>query len=456
MAYFIGILLYVTGAGMFVLMLVQHMRGVHPILSLRNFALLGLIIYQFYSSAKSLVSGDHGDFHLLSPGMTSLTFAAMLFTFMLVFGWFYRRGKGVDAVVQRIPVPTYAPRAGSLLVLALLLTVLGIGMRFGVQVPLIGIIADKWGLAFAAMACGLVGWVWARNLVNPLMIVFMSAIVSANVFNALWGTFGRRPLVALGAAMILAMFYSHWRTLPVRKMLARFAVFGAVPVIFIGLYTAAREAQEFDRTAAEQLREMATADLGEGVLDLFSGQSCGPVSMWLIEAYPDRYEYKHLMALRYLVLMPVPRSWWEDKPKPLSTTIAHDASLSGVNDDILTIGPGIVGHAAAEGGWYALLIYAFVAAFILRVGDELIWRNDNNPLVILAVGAALGDCIGLSRGESSAFMFNFLVGGFGALLFVFVAYRFFRPDPSTLRSIDNAPDEAAMDDAALDVASIGR
>jgi len=422
----IGVFLILLAIGAIALMWRQHSKGIHPLLSLRNFAIVGFIIYQLISPGRALLNDEYGDYPLLNPATAGLIFTAMLLVFVFCFGFFYRRGWGIDAVTRRLPVPTGMPTGFAMVILAAVLTVMGFVFRFVLgYIPIFGVVADKWGMAFAVMAVGIVGWTWASRFWNPAMILYVGLILGINTINLVMGSFGRRPLVAVGAALLWGLFWAGWRFLPSRSLALRIAIIAIGPVLLVGLYTGAREAQEFDRSAAEQIQEMATASLSEGLLDLFSGQQCGPISMWLIESYPERFEYKHLMALRYLVILPIPRTFWEEKPEPLSTKIAREASLTGVNRDVLKIGPGVIGHIAAEGGWYALILYAFVGAWILRLGDTLVWQNADKPLVVCALGSSMGDCMGLSRGEISAFMFNFLMAVVGAYFFGLLISRYF-------------------------------
>ncbi|MHC4775261.1 MAG: hypothetical protein ACYTBR_08345, partial [Planctomycetota bacterium] len=159
----------------------------------------------------------------------------------------------------------------------------------------------------------------------------------------------------------------------------------------------------------------------EGLEGLFGGQRCGRVSMWVMENYPDQYEYRHLHTLQYFFYFPVPRAWWTGKPTTLSKLLPTQARLQGVNRDALSIGPGIVGQAAAEGGWYALLIYAVVAGLFLRFFDEILFTNASSALVVLAIGSALGQALGLARGAVAPFAFilvSTIIGTLACMLLI--------------------------------------
>src|SRR5690606_14334332 len=112
----------------------------------------------------------------------------------------------------------------------------------------------------------------------------------------------------------------------------------------------------------------------------------------------------------------VPRELWnryEDqlgpKPVPLSLLVAPQSRLPGVTYGKITLPPGVLGYARAEGGFYALLIYGVFFGQFTRFFDEIVRQNYTNPFLVLAVGCALGDLIGLARGDLAIFAnFNWL------------------------------------------------
>lgn len=448
MAYLIGVILFALGLGLFPLMLYQHVRGIHPLFSWRNYTILGIIIYQWASVGRALMMNDYSPFSLYAPAWTGFQFAVLLILFTIAFSYFYRKGWGVARVVRKIPIADAEPSEFGLLVLAVVLTAMAFVGRFGVQVPLVGVVTARWAEAFGAMACGAVGWVWARRILNPGVLMLVVAVFAANGVVAVTETFGRRPLISLGLAVLWAMFFSRWRFESTSRLLVRCTAFAAAPVLLVAAYTDVRESGDTDRTAVEQVSAMARADIVSGVLDLTSGQGCGQASVWLIEAYPERYPYRHALALRYFFVQGIPRDWWEGKPDPLSTMVAKQATLQGVNTANLKVSPGIVGHIAAEGGLYILVIYALVAAFVIRLGDQLLFENSHRVLVVLVMGSCLGDVMGLARGEASAFMFSLLIGMAGAYGFALIVSKWLKrsqPQVAQWRDEAYATDHAVSD-----------
>ena len=146
-----------------------------------------------------------------------------------------------------------------------------------------------------------------------------------------------------------------------------------------------------------------SGDITTGVAKLFDGQATGPASLWLIENFPENYEYRHLFTLKYFFALNVPRAIWPGKPEPQSVLIANQANIQRVQQDRIKLSCGIVGVAAAEGGWYAIIVYAIWLGLFVRIFDEIVRHQPTSPFIVLPVGAALGQVLGLARGDTSAF-----------------------------------------------------
>lgn len=430
----LAIYLYGLAVGLLVFMLRQHQRGQCELLSVRNFAVLGFILFQLTSGGTALLTGTYGAFHLANPAWIGLQFSVMLTIFIVIMLWAYRHGWGGVRLAGHLPKTWVVPSDTGLVVMALAITAVAWGLRFGVQIPLVGIVSSRVGLGLASVACGLVAWVWGRRLLNPIVIVFGLFIVAVNLANVMTGAFGRRALLALAAAVVWGMYYSHWRYLTTAAILRRLAVASILPLIVLALYTAGRSPGEKDRTPGEQVEAMLSASFSEGATNLMSGQGSGVISMWVIENYPENFAYRKLNTLRYFFLVVVPRAWWPDKPFPLSSLIASQASVPGVNKSVgshsiagtggITMGPGIIGHAIADGGWPVVFLYAVLIGIYLRFFDEIVYLNPQSPFMVLSIGAALGQIIGLARGETSIFAMAYVMSVAGSILLMLFIAKF--------------------------------
>lgn len=405
-------------------MLWQYTTHRRDLLNVRNIAIVGFILFQLTSAAISTWGGWNPIYKLLDWDQTSLKYATMVTVFVAVFLFTYEKGWVSRKVARLVPTSRAVPTLGTVLGLAILMTVLSIGLRFGLRIPYIGILANNAGLAFAAIAGGLVGWAWAPRLFNPAIAFVALAILGVNLVMSLYGAFGRRELVGIGVCFLFGAYYSHFRYMRPSFVLARVVVLAIPPLLFIAAFTSIRGSKGEGHELGQAVSAIRSeSDIKSGLLLLFDGQNVGPGSMWLIENYPDRYEYRHLMTVWYFFINPVPRAWWPEKPEPLSAQMAGKVRMKGVDASKLNIGPGIIGHAASEGGWYALLIYAFLGGLLLRFFDEIIALGAMTPFVVLPFGSVTGHILGMPRGETSLFTFQTILGIVSTYLVLIVIAR---------------------------------
>jgi hypothetical protein len=408
-----------------------------------------------------MFTNDYGMFRILDPTPSALefSFSATLFTIVMLLAY---RWRAIPARLERL-VPRF-PRvdtSGRLILLAVILTILAVPLRFAVNVPALGVLASFLGVGSAAIACGLAGWIWAPRLFNPAFAGIAGMILLANLVIVMTGEFGRRNLLAVFGCTLWGMYYAHWRFLPTRKLITYGALIGSAPAIFLMLYTSVRSAGEHDRSAAQHVQAMFSGgNLKNGAMMMLDGQATGPAALWVIENYPENRAYRPLFTPFYAVALVVPRVLWPEKPEPLSTQVADIANISGVNKDRVKLTVGVIGAAAGEGGWYAVILYAVLFGLFIRTFDEIAQGQIDNPFVVLPVGSALGQILGLARGDTSAFANTYFITTVGSLGIMFFLAKLFRtdraasalayPDESTLPEHDDAELRADVPDFALD------
>lgn len=393
-------------------MLAGHLRGTVDLISTRNVYLLGLIVFQLSSGILLLVLGSRERYPLQDPVGTSVEFSLMAAVFLVLFLFAYKQGWGVKTLATKVPSSQRVMTDGAMWTMALAMTAIGAVLKLTVKVPLIGALSEFMGVGFSSIAAGMVGWIWAKRLLNPTVAAGALAVLAVNAVIALQGEFGRRPLAAVGGGFVWGMYWSAFRYLPMRSMLLRLAAIAAIPVSALALQTSIRSWDAGVDAKTVLTRMKSEGDLSEGLMLIFGGQDTAAASMWLMESFPEDFEVRPLHTFQYLVYYPIPRNLWDNKPEPLSKLIPDMAQLPGVKrgggETGMTIGPGILGHVAAEGGWYALLLYPLFFGVLLRFFDELARVNPYNPLNVLPIGCALGQVLGFPRGETSVFTFIFL------------------------------------------------
>ncbi len=423
----------------------QYLRSTYDLLSMRNVALLGFIVFQLVSAARVVRHPVSGDFRLYQPLETGVVYAAWSTVFLFVFMMAYR---------WRWPSTKLLPRAKRVRVVPderTLWTYIVVCLLFGalfmrLPIPLIGLVTSKVGLALVAMSAGLVGWIWATRPMDTRTLLAAVVVLGSGLLLATLGEFGRRPLIAVSACFIFGAYYSQWRYLRPRTVLKRVGVVALPALLVVGMFTSARGGlREAHNTGPiAQLKAVARANPAEGIALLADGQGAASKSMWIMERFPERYAYRPLSTLVYTAYFPVPRSWWKGKPDTLSMDLPHLAKMEQVNRDSLTLGPGVIGHAAADGGIPALILYACIAGIAIRFIDELVVTSADQPLTLLPLVAASGQILGLARGEAGVFASIYAISTIGAYAFVLAsAWALIR---MKLVTAESAPVSAEYDD----------
>lgn len=418
-------LLLVLGVLLLVMMAVEYAKGEEDLLSLRNMFLLGFILFQLTSGAIPVLLNYTDQYVYRDLQNTAIHYTVWTFLFTGVFLWAYKKGWGAKQLARNTPALPNPPSLSAIFVLIFLCIGVGSALRF-VPIPLIGIITDMVGLGLLAIAAGMAAWIWARRPFDPFAASVLGAVTIASALISQAGNFGRRPLVAVAAAVAWGAYFSKWRYSKPTALLFRLTVLSAPAMLALAAFSTVRgNIRDIDFSVQGTAQIILSGDPEEGFMKLLGGQGTGHKSMWLMENYPEPYAYDPLLMARYIVMFPIPRDWWPNKPEPLSTRIAVQAQLKGVDQDRLTIGPGVIGHAAADGGILIVPLYAIILALILRYGDDLMRNHPFQPMVVLPVGCSLGQVLGLARGETSVFLGNFLIAAVGTYLFFFVFGRFF-------------------------------
>ncbi|MEZ6242467.1 MAG: hypothetical protein R3B57_05430 [Phycisphaerales bacterium] len=409
---------YILAALVVGLMLRQYARGTHDLLSLRNVALAGFVVFQLTSAAQVMRARYMGAFTLHDPVQTGLAYAVWSTTFLVVFLVAYAWGPGVKRLAAK-PNPSRTDVTDRTLRLFAIICLFSGAFFMVLPIPLVSLVTSKVGFGLMAIAAGLGGWMWARRptaleTILPSFTVLAAALASSMIIG-----FGRRPLIAVVGCFIFAAYFSRWRYLPPKAVIQRLAAVAIPAVLAVALFTSARGGlRDTGAGPVAQIKAVVTANPVEGLSMLADGQGAAAKSMWLMEQFPEQYEYRPFSTLLYAFYFPVPRSWWNDKPTTLSMDLPQLARVQRVNRDVLTLGPGAIGHAAVDGGFLVLIIYAVLAALGLRLADEIIVRHATQPLVVLPVACALGQVLGLSRGEAGVFASILAISIIGAWIYI--------------------------------------
>jgi hypothetical protein len=265
----------------------------------------------------------------------------------------------------------------------------------------------------APAACVFSFVLWYRNRINIgwltlFIMVFLGAAMYAMVVSG-----GRRLLLSIFLGPILYMYWVHVRHWGRAKVILTLAVAAAVVIGVGAVYSKfryynleTREARSA-RGIVGKLHELHTKGdwfsvITKSGIDYFS-QSTAHYSL-LTERYIGQGSMAPvpLNTLRFIIAYPVPHNIWSRKPEVVGLTMPRDIShLKGNN-----WGVGIAGHAIYEGGIMAAMLYAVLLAFGIRVLDEPLRLQPQNPFLIYMQAAALPHIIGIPRGDMGTMVIN--------------------------------------------------
>ena len=175
-------------------------------------------------------------------------------------------------------------------------------------------------------------------------------------------------------------------------------------------------------------------------MQALSGQFAGGISMWIYHTRPSAFPIDPLHSLVYFVTLPIPRDLWPGKPEGLGLTVVHQAAVSGVSA-IHSWGPGLVGHIWNDFVYLSLPIYAFLLAGMCRYMDQRMIGATRDPLTVVLFGSALGQLLGMPRGDLGLFVFNMLAAYLGVWIFIRLGVGLFLPKDRTEYVEDDEGDE---------------
>lgn len=407
MSTFSSLYLIALASGILLYIIPKILSQREGLVSLRNFFIAGLIIFQITGPAASLISGDVASFQPSDVDGTSVKFSLMITVFVLIFLCTYQgTTRFVDAVFSRRPErrETYSPLG--LMVIAISMIGFGVLSQYVlVYLPVLGPGFQRIAYGLYAIGAGLATWSAAPRLMNPFYLFTSLGVILVALVLTFAQNFGRRDLLGVILAVLWALYFSHWKHLPFTKLVIRFGTISFCGVILLGLVTSARSGVFREQSAMQNISSLKGASAGKGVRAIFYGQQAGLNSMWLIESRPESHAYDTLHSVKLVLAFPIPRSMWVNKPDALGYTMPKTEIKISKKAKGWNIGPGIIGHIANDNPYIALWLYPIILGAILRFFDRaVVWFSDN-PFIVLPVGGAIGQVVAMPRGELGTFFF---------------------------------------------------
>lgn len=418
--------------------------------SMKIIFLLGFLFFQPSSTIFTLLSGETDVLYVEDQGTSAFIFALLTILFVTIFLWSYSKGWGVVRMARRPTLDRSASTAG-LIGASLVCFVVGFICRdlIGTTVPILGVLTFQLASGMYVASVAYAAWAWFRNprqFFAGIWLLFAIVAVSASFLSVEWS---RRGIISVFIGVAWVGYYVTWRYVPRKQFLKWMTVLILVGMIPVLLQSALRGAAQggggSQRSSnalgglagyVDALSRMSPSDLMAPIMEIAAAQFAGSNSLWLIEECPKLQPHWPLHQLAYLVVQPVPRVLWENKPTGLGREMVIVGGIQRVGDEH-NLGPGIIGHCWVDIWWMSVPLYAIILGLVMRYLDERAAFCATVPWIVIPLGAGTAHIFGIPRGETGLFAFNTIAAISGAWFASTIAGYFFADRSSDVVLVDD-------------------
>lgn len=406
------------------LIVVPYVRGRSDLLTSLNFFLIGVASFIGFSSIKAayepevfrILEFTRDDYWCFILG--GITF---LVTLILTYRYFKLPRKLAGRTVRSWPKAT-GPALFGMVLFVLVLGVLSVRPPAVVGLAQICVQLGNKGIAIAVV---LAFSAWCGNRTNVLFVVTLVGVLAITVVLAILGGGGRRTLV--GVLVAIPITY-YWLITRYRSPAWNFMILSVCAAGLFLLMAGYSSVRHFDRRGEKKERNLASVlqilavlpskmlspSTITDTLGSIAGQNACQTGLTAIHLYTREEKPEPFHSLYFVAVSPIPRLFWEEKPKGLGYTLPKTARAKGTR---ATWGPSVIGHGYHEGGLHMVALYAALAGFSLRFFDELLVRQSNNPYLLAGFSASAGHIIGWTRGDIGTFTIQ-LIATMMTVLFI--------------------------------------
>jgi hypothetical protein len=416
-------------AGLILLVLAVFARNLfrrtYDVLSWRNLFLVGFLHFVLLSGYFTASSGYGVLRQSATTGTTMMQYSLCailaLAVFMSVATWAYRRG----FAARLVPSVRLAPTTPGVLAAIAVLLAVSLAAAIGPQSGYTGLLAVNMRSGMAATAMGLATFYLLASRFNPVSWALFAFTLGAAAVISTVGGIGRRDLLGV---LIAIPWMWYWMSLRYRsaKSIALFA--GAATVatfVAIALFSTVRAEGTDAKTGVaaskrlDQFTELITNPTGAGrVLKYLVYTDTANVSMFIMANYPENYAYMPGHTLLWVLVNPIPRAIYPDKPDALGAMLSRQMNIDA------NLGPGVLGQGWSEGGLIGVLLFAGVLALIYGTVDRALIDRAQNPYAVALMAAGAGNVLAMARGDVGLFAIQIaasMIGSWLVLLGVKVA-----------------------------------
>lgn len=281
------------------------------------------------------------------------------------------------------------------------------GIIVPVGLPVIGQIMLQFSLVAPTFAVAVLTVAWYRDRSNVLLLTLLLLAIPISIGASMGTGSSRRYLIGTLSAVPISLYWVWLRYKPTSYMLAAIGWACLITVPVITGYSAVRHSfrnETADLSAVQRvqaiLAALPAAIRQGGTSEGFTGQDSVECALSVIQLLKDKYlEEKPFESAWYVIVNPVPRTFWPDKPISLGSQLPVYLGMMGnYNTTGFNLGINVVGQSYFDGGLYALVVYGLMMGFSLKYFDSLLVRQPGNPLLIGCLSAMGAQLLSWPRG----------------------------------------------------------
>jgi len=272
-------------------------------------------------------------------------------------------------------------------------------------------------LRLAAGMCEITGfiglayyWKSQDNLRKKLFLVITVVSFTIALLSAIF-TSSRGIIVTTLIGIFIFSYYSNIKFSFLTKLFV--AVFMFFILSYMTIYRMAENRQElsFDIILENYISTPFYLIVNQGGIDLIKTQH-------MVNFVSENVDYKYGELISNLLLLPIPRSIWQNKPVNVDTQFGmavYEASSYGAG----AVPPGILGEFFWDFSWLGLLFASLIAGLLMGFLDRL-FNNNQDSVFIKVMFASSLIWAGMSI-MGSGFV-SFIVGVFYSILPLFLIF----------------------------------
>ncbi len=389
------------------------------VLSWRNLFLVGYLHFVCLSGYFTVSAGMGAIRRDAITEHSAMLYAASAVLYFVTFMFAARWARGkmwLTRAFPRVELPVTAP---GLIASTAALLALGSFVAFALPQGLLGLIGHNIRGGLATTAVCLATYYLLASRFNPLSWTIFAITFAVGGVICVTGGIGRRDLAGMLIGVPWVWYFASLRYRSARSIIMFVGVLSVAGVLAMALYTGIRFRGVGDgrQPTASQRVEHLTALFNNpkiassAVENLLYTDTAGN-AMYIMDNYPANYEFTPAKTIYWILINPIPRTVWADKPDSLGLVLSRQMGTDA------NLGPGVTGQAYSEGGLLAVFAYALLFGVIAGAADRALMERASNPYFVAIMVSSAGNILGLPRGDVGLFSMQVLGAAISSAFFL--------------------------------------